>query len=316
MSKKVNATHWEMNSTGFDKIVILGAGAIGSIYGAFLSNRNNVTLIGSKTHVQAVNSKGLSVSGDADETFYLNAETEIHEIRENTLIILTTKAYDSANAIGKIRNLLKDDTVILVLQNGIGNEEIVRRATGDKAHVLRGLTAMAAEFLEPGSIRFRNGETVIEKSRIAEKIVEAFNESILKARVSDDIKKDLWSKLVVNCVVNPLTALFQVRNHEILSRSLETIRHGIVRECVEVGRAEGVNFPERFEVEVDERISDYKNFSSMCQDVMMGKRTEIDFLNERVAELGRKHQVPALLNETFVCLIRFQEEKNGVSRRD
>ncbi|MDI6847195.1 MAG: 2-dehydropantoate 2-reductase [Candidatus Bathyarchaeia archaeon] len=300
----------------FSKIFVLGAGAIGSIYGALLSKRNDVTLIGNKTHVNAVNSKGLSISGDINEVFHLKADTEIREIPEKTLIILTTKAYDSANAIEGIKKLLKRDTVILILQNGLGNEEIVKRAVGDKAKILRATTAMAAEFFEPRKIRFWSGETIIEQDEAAEKIAEIFNKCMLKTSLSNDITKEVWNKLVVNCVINPLTALFHVRNCEIIADSLKSVRHEIVKECVEVGKAEEISFPEDLEEKIDKKISSYTNFSSMCQDIMKGKRTEIDFLNGKVVELGRKHHISTLVNETLVCFIKFLEEKNGISRKD
>ena len=300
----------------FNKIIVLGAGAIGSIYGALLSEKNDVTLIGNKAHMDAVNSKGLSISGDINETFYVKVDTEICEIPENTLIILTTKACDSAKAIKRIKKLLKKDTIILVLQNGLGNEEIVKRVAGDKAKILRGVTAMAAEFFEPGRVRFSSGETIIEQNEVAEEIGEILNECMLTTRVFNDINMEVWNKLVVNCVVNPLSALFHVRNCELVSGSLKTVRHGIVRECVEVGKAEGITFPKDLEKKVDEKISSYTNFSSMYQDVMKGKKTEIDFLNGKVVELGRKHDIPTPVNETLVCLVKFMEEKNEISRKN
>lgn len=300
----------------FSKIFILGAGAIGSVFGALLSQRNDVILIGNKVHVDAMNLKGLSISRDVNRVFHVKADVEIRGIPENALIILTTKAYDVAEAIGEIKKLLKDDTAILILQNGLGNEEIVRRAAGDRAKTLSGITTMAAEFFEPGKIRYWSGETIIEKDEIAERIAEVFNECILKTRLSDDINKVIWSKLVVNCVVNPLTALFQVRNHEIAADSLKNVRHEIVRECVNVGKAEGITFPADLEEKIEKGIPSYTNFSSMCQDIMKGKRTEIDFLNKKMVKLGKKHHIPTPVNETIVCLIKFLEEKHGVSRKN
>lgn len=300
----------------FNKIIVLGAGAVGSIYGALLSEKNDVALIGNKAHVDAVNSKELSICGDINRTFYLKADTEICEILENTLIILTTKAYDSAKAIKQIKKLLRKDTVILVLQNGLGNEEVVKRVAGDKAKILRGVTAMAAEFFESGRVRFWSGETIIEQNEVAEEIGEIFEKCMLKTRLSNDINMEAWNKLVVNCVVNPLSALFHVRNCEIVSDSLKTVRHRIVRECVKVGKAEEITFPKDLKEKVDEKISSYTNFSSMYQDVMKGKKTEIDFLNGKVVELGRKHNIPTPVNETLVCLIKFMGEKNGISRKN
>lgn len=300
----------------FDKIIVLGAGAIGSIYGALLSKKNDVTLIGNKAHVDAVNSKGLSISGDMSETFYLKADTEIRGIPENTLIILTTKAYDSAKAIKQIKKLLKKDTVVLVLQNGLGNEEVVKRVAGDKAKILRGVTAMAAEFFEPRKIGFWSGETIIEQNEVAEEICELLTKCMLETRLFNHIDMEVWNKLVVNCVVNPLSTLFHVRNCELVSDSLKTIRHRIIRECVEVGKAEGISFPKDLEEKIDTKISSYTNFSSMYQDVMKGKKTEIDFLNGKIVELGRKHNIPTPVNETLVCLIKFMEEKNEIPRKN
>lgn len=300
----------------FSKIFILGAGAIGSVYGALLSESNDVTLIGNKAHVEVINAKGLSIVGDIKKTFRPKIDTDIRSIPQKTLIILTTKAYDSAKAIEGIRKLLKKDTVILILQNGLGNEEIVRRIVGDRAKILRGVTKMASEFSKPGKIKFWSGETIIESNEDSTKIVELLNACGLKARLSDDIDREVWTKLVVNCVVNPLTALFHVRNCAIWGDSLKTVRHGVVRECVEVAKAEGIALPENLAVRIDKRLSSYTNFSSMYQDIVKGKKTEIDFLNGKIVDLGKKHHIQTPINEALVSLIKFLEGENGISRKD
>jgi 2-dehydropantoate 2-reductase len=300
----------------FNQIIILGAGAIGSALGALLSKKNDVTLIGNKAHVDAVNSKGLKITGDVNGIFHLEADTEIHEIPEETLIVLTTKAYDSKEAMQRIDKLLKKDTVVLVLQNGLGNEEIVKKATTRKIKILRAITAMAVESFKPGEIRYWRGETIIERDVISEKIAEIFNSCSLKTSLADDMANKIWCKLLVNCVVGPLTAVFRVRNHEILRDSLAAVRHHIVRECMAVGKAEAIAFQEGLEKRVDEEISKYTNFSSMCQDIMKGNKTEIDFLNEKIVELGKKNQIPTPMNETFVSIIKFMEERNELSTKD
>jgi len=175
---------------------------------------------------------------------------------------------------------------------------------------------MAAEFFEPGKIRFWNGETTIEQNEVAKKIAKIFNGCTLKTTLSNDIKKEVWNKLIVNCVANPLSAIFNVKNYEIAADSLRTVRHNIVKECVEVAKAEGITFPEHLEEKIDEKISTYTNFSSMYQDIVKGKRTEIDFLNGKVVELGKKHHITTPVNETLVCLMKFREEKNGIPRKD
>jgi len=300
----------------FNKIFILGAGAIGSVIGALLSKKNDATLIGNKAHVEAVKSKGLLVSSNINETFRLGADTQIREIPQGTLIFLTTKAYDSEKAVEEISRLLRKDTVILVLQNGLQNEEIVKRAAGYKAKVLRGITNMAAEFFKAGEITYWTGETTIEHDGVAEEIAATMNNSGLKASVSKNINNETWSKVVLNSVINPLTAIFRVKNREISTQPLAEVRHQIIQECVQVGNAEGVTFPKDLEKAIGKEISSYTNYSSMCQDIMRGKRTEIDFLNGKIVELGAKHHIPTPVNETLVHLIRFLEEKGELSRKN
>ena len=120
--------------------------------------------------------------------------------------------------------------------------------------------------------------------------------------------------MVVNCVVNPLSTLLNVRNREIIADPLKFTRHEIVKECVKVGKAEGVDFPDEVEENVDEKISVYSNFSSMYQDRIKKKKTEIDFLNGKIVELGKRHQIKTPVNRTMVHLIKFLEGKNGISR--
>ena len=299
----------------FERILVLGAGAMGSIYGAFLSRKNDVTLIGDKTHVESINSSGLRMTGDANETVQVKAVTEIHDISRRTLIILITKAYDSEKAINGIRKLIKKDTIVLILQNGLGNEEVVKHVVGE-VKVVRGVTKMAAEFFKPGEIKFWNGETVVESSDASTEIAKILNDCGLRARVSEHIDREIWTKLVVNCVVNPLTALFRVRNCEIWGDSLKNVRQGVVSECLRVAEAEGIALNRNIAERMDNQVLSYANFSSMYQDIIKGKKTEIDFLNGRIVELGKKHRVSTPFNETLVSFIKFLEGKNGIPRRD
>jgi 2-dehydropantoate 2-reductase len=300
----------------FNDIIVLGAGGIGSTYGALLSRENNVTIIGGRAHVDAVNSKGLLVSGEENGIFRMKADSEVREIPERALILLTTKAQDSARAVEGIRRLLRKDTVILILQNGLGNEEAVRRVIANEVKILRGTTTIAAEFFKPGEVRFWGGTTIIERDAAAERIAETFNKSGLRATVSDEIDTEVWNKLVINSVVNPLTAVFRVRNCEICSRSLEAVRHQIVDECVTVGKTQGIEFRPKLAEIVDKEAANYANFSSMYQDIIKGKRTEIDFLNGRIVELGKKNHVPTPVNQTLACMIKFLEEQNESARDD
>jgi 2-dehydropantoate 2-reductase len=155
------------------KIIVLGAGAIGSLYGAKLAAANDVILIGRKEHVEAINAHGLRIEGRDAGTVHLHAATQVEEIAPDTLVILTTKVSDSAAALTPIAPLLRDDTTILCLQNGLGSEEIARQAAGPRAVVLRGITQFGAIFEEPGVIRFMIARhTLIEQHERSSRLTE------------------------------------------------------------------------------------------------------------------------------------------------
>ena len=289
------------------KIIILGAGAVGSVYGALLSRENEVTLIGNKAHVRTIQTKGLDLIGEKNQNFRLKAELKIDEIAPNTLVLLTTKAEDSIHAIEQMKPILRNDTVIIVLQNGLGNEKAVKKAVGE-VEVLRGVTEIAAEFLAPGRVHFWKGKTTIAQSKSANEIAETFATSSLETCISENITNDVWNKLILNCILNPLTALFRIRNNEVASESLKWIRHKIIRECLTIGKAEGIDLKLDLAT-IDNKISSYRNLSSMCQDIIKGKKTEIEFLNGKLVELGQKHGISTPVNQTLTSLVKFLEEQ-------
>src|SRR3989338_7440629 len=114
------------------KIIILGAGAIGSIYGAKLSRLNDVLLIAKKEHAAKVNKNGLNVTGIENKNYKLKAATKIGRIENKTLVLLTTKATGSHDAVSGIKNLVKKDTIILCLQNGLYVEDIAKNIIGKR----------------------------------------------------------------------------------------------------------------------------------------------------------------------------------------
>jgi 2-dehydropantoate 2-reductase len=276
-----------------------------------LAGKNDITLIGDMKHVDAINEKGLLVRGGMEGVLRIKADTQIRDIPPNSLIILTTKVHDSKKALEGVVKLLKNDTTILILQNGIGNEELVKAVVGDKCHIERGIIHFGAEFLKPGEVTIMPGWVVLGSTEKGKEIAKLFNESGLETRVVDDLKRDVWRKLIINCVINPLTAILEIRDYEIVVPVLESLREGIVRECLQVARAEGVEFEGNFREMIDKEIAGLKNYSSMHQDLMKGKKTEIDFLNGKIVEIGTKHGIPTPINESLVCMIKYSEEKNA-----
>lgn len=289
------------------KIFIVGAGAIGSCYGAFLSRKNDVTLIGNRAYVDAINSHGLIIEGDLEGIFPVKAKTQVSGIPENSLVVLTTKAQDAVRAATELRPKLRDGAVLLTLQNGLGIKELVRGGIGDRAEVVRGLAMMAGESFEPGKIRFWQAPTMIERTATGKEIRTLFEDSGLKTKLTSRIEEEEWIKLITNCVINPLTAILRVRNNEIATTRLKETRHRIVEECLLVAESEGMRLGKGLEQEIDRKIKGYANYSSMYQDIAKGKRTEIGFLNGRIVELGRGHGIRTPVNEALVDMVRFLE---------
>jgi len=295
-----------------NQIFILGAGAVGSMCGAKLYTKNDVTLIGSDRHVEVIHKSGLRVKGEMEAVLQTKADTQIREIPPNSLVLLTTKVYDSKRALESIVKLLRDDTIIVILQNGIGNEEIAKEVVRDKIHIERGVLHVGVEFTKPGEVNITSsGWIALGNTQEARKIAKLFNESGLDTRIVDDLNKDVWDKLVINCVINSLSAIFEIRTNEVGTPALDNLRHGIVEECLKVAEAEGVHFGKDFFKEVDKRILKSKNYSSLYQDLMKDRKTEIDFLNGKIVELGRKHGIATPINEALVCMVKYLEETHA-----
>jgi len=287
------------------KIIVLGAGAIGSLYGAKLSKLYDVTLVGRQQHVDKINKEGLKIVGIEQDVYKLKAVTEIKEIEDDTLILLTTKVHDSKETIESMKDLIKKDTIILCLQNGLGSEDIVKEIVGNKCLVIRGITAVGATFIDPGTVQFSNlSYTTIEKSPRSQELADNFNKCQLKANVSENLKQDIWKKLIVNCMLNPITAILRIENGEAADEKLNPLKKVISDECLKVAEKEGIKFDFDFVETANKNLKGSKNLSSMFQDLVKGRKTEIDYLNGTVVELGKKHGIKCPVNEGLVLIIK------------
>lgn len=286
-------------------IIVLGSGAIGSLYGAKLSKLNDVTLVARQKHINKINNDGLKIVGIEENVYKLKATAKIENIENNTLILLTTKVHDNKKAIDTIKDLIKKDTIILCMQNGLYSENIVKSIVGDRCLVLRGITNVGATFLEPGKVQFSNlSSTKIENSNISEELAENFDKCGLKCSVSENIKQDIWKKLILNCVLNPVSAILRVENGKIADERLNTLKKSIVDECLKVAEKDDVRFDIDFVKIINDAIKDSRNLSSMHQDVLKGKKTEIDYLNGAVVELGKKYGIKCPVNEALVVIVK------------
>ena len=290
-----------------NKIFILGAGAIGSYFGSQLSKVSDVTLVARKDHVDMILKNGLEVSGEISEIYRIKAVEGIEKLPTGSTVIVTTKTHDLEEALRSLPRY-EDDLTIVLLQNGHGNEELVRGIIGQEVKIVRGLVNTGVNFLAPGKIEVvLSNPTVIEDSKLGRILEALFSSCGLKVKLSDDIGAEIWRKLVLNCVINPLTALFRVPNREVAVETLRGVINDIVDECIQVADAEGVIIDPGMANYVYDLTAQYGNFSSMCQDIVKGKRTEIEFLNGRVSELGKRYGVSTPVNDTLSALVRYLE---------
>lgn len=301
------------------KIAVVGSGAMGSLFGAYLSEGGNeVTLIDVwQEHVDAINKNGLQIEeAGGIKTFSVPAVTDPGRLGAQDLTIIFVKSYHTAGSLEKARNLFSGDTVVLTLQNGLGNAEVISEAAGDVT-VIAGTTSHGGTVLGPGRIRHAGeGETVIGKiagkSGRIDEIAAEFNRCRLETRVTDNIAGLLWGKLLVNVGINSLTAILDVTNGRLVEmESTLALMKALVGEAESVARAKGITLPysDAFEKVKSVAVATGPNRSSMLQDIERGSRTEIDFINGAVAREGGKAGIPTPCNRFVTLLIKALEEK-------
>ena len=291
-----------------EPIVVLGAGAIGSLYAAKLSAMHPVTLVGRRDHVDAIRRDGLRLIGRETLTRRVDAVTEIESIAARTIVLLTTKVNASEAAVGAIAHLLRDDTVIVCVQNGLHSDAIARRAARGRGLVLRAITQFGAIHQSAGVINFTvSGYTLIEDGPRSVGIAAMLTACGLDGRVSPDIKTEVWRKLIFNCVINPITSIIGSDVGGIADPRLDPLKRLVIDECLAVARTEGVAFTLDFLATIADVFGPSRNIASMRQDLMRGRPTEIDHMNGAVADLGRCAGIDCPVNAALVAIIKAME---------
>jgi 2-dehydropantoate 2-reductase len=151
------------------------------------------------------------------------------------------------------------------------------------------------------------GYTLIERHERSAGLAEILSAAGLDCRVSPDINADVWHKLVINCVVNPITAILGCEVGGIANPQLEPLKRLVIDECVAVAAAEGVKFDVDFIQQIDNRFRPSHNIASMLQDLRRGRPSEIDYLNAAVVTLGSQHGVECRVNSALTAIIKAME---------
>ena len=302
------------------KIAIIGAGAMGSLYGGYLSRtEEEVYLIDIwKEHVDEINSHGLSIQEkDGELLVHPKAFMNPEEIGTVDLVIVFVKSFLTGKAMEKNLALLGQDTIVMSLQNGYGNLEQIAEYVRIE-NIIAGTTAHGASMLSPGHIRHGgSGDTQIgwvrngDGDRINE-IAGVLRGAGFATVVSADVMELVWSKLIVNVGINALTALLRVKNGELLrmDETRELMRMAVL-EAVEVAAAAGVKFDaeEMARKVVEIAFATGENTSSMLQDILNNRKTEIDSINGAIVEEGRKYSILTPVNSVLTKLVRALEKR-------
>jgi len=290
------------------RICIFGAGSLGSAIGGILARKHDVTIVGRRPHVEAVARGGLRLTGELSEVARVSATDNPDEVMAPELLIMTTKAYNTRDAIGACSQIVSEDTRVLTIQNGLGNLELLRAWKGD--HSFGGTTTMGAALQGDGVVRVSGlGRIVVGgdlDSDGASDIADAFSVAGVPSMVREDIATELWGKAVVNACINPITAVLRVPNGVLLQgATVSGLLDGVCSECVRIAHAAGAEkIPDQM-VDTVRRVASEtaENRSSMLRDVELGRRTEIAQINGMFCKYGLMLGLPIPLNRALVALV-------------
>jgi 2-dehydropantoate 2-reductase len=308
------------------KICVLGAGALGSVIGARLSEAGNEVWLVSRNaaHVDAIRQHGLKVSEQGhDRIVNLRAVAHADSIDLSSgavaLVIVLVKSFHTRAVIESALRLIGADTTVLSLQNGIGHEDVLASVVGTH-RVLAGKTYVGGVMRAPGHVSAGThgketfiGELNGEVGERAGQIADTFTHAGLATEVSPHIMTTIWEKLLVNVATGALSAITRLNyGHLYQVPEVEACAVAAVAEAMAVARAAGIAI-----TTTDSRAPwvkaaaglPFEFKASMLQSIEAGSVTEVDYINGAVVEQGRKYSVPTPVNQTLVACIKGIERK-------
>jgi 2-dehydropantoate 2-reductase len=298
------------------KIAIIGAGAMGCLYGAFLSAKNEVILIDSYSpQVEAINANGLvMLENGIERLFPIKAVLSGTDIGAADLIIVFVKSTDTYAAVEANKALIGAATIIMTLQNGAGNDRDILHFAA-KENIIIGTSKHNSVGIGLGKIHHTgSGITTIgamdPASHVHTLIVATLMEAGLEAEVSDDIQRIIWSKLFVNISVNTLTALLETKiGYMSQNKYAWDFAKRIIYEAINVAEEDGTYFDRREVMEMVRHVCEKagEGYSSMYQDRKRKVRTEIDKMNGAIVEQAKLYGVATPYNSLVVDLIHAVE---------
>lgn len=301
-------------------VLILGAGAMGCLYGAAFHRAGcAVTLVDvNREQVEAINGRGLELERrSGTELLEIPAKLPEQVAGMSDLVVVFTKTFHTDVALQGIASAIGPDTYLLSLQNGLGNDaRLARHAAEDR--VLVGISSLPSDLVGPGKVRSHgDGGTKLYPAfgsypEFAGRVAELLTSGDLAAALEPEIHAAVWSKAIFNAAMNPLCALTR-RTPGFLGAHEESraMIHAAVEEGAATANASGVAVdPQPIHDLTVVSVTDHANHeASMLQDVKAGRRTEVDAINGAIVEAARKAGVAVPVTETLWRMVKLEEAK-------
>jgi len=270
-----------------------------------------------KEHIEKINNEGLKIL-EKDDVLTVNPKgvVDSKEVGKVDLAIVFVKSIATKKALESNSSIFDDNTMVLSLQNGYGNVEDIEKFVKSE-NIIAGTTSHGATLLGPGKIKHAGkGKTIIGKakgendSRLSE-IKAALENAGFETDLSDNVMEIIWSKLLVNIGINALTAVLEIENGRLTEwEESEELVALAVREAVKVANNSGLQFNDEEVIEhvLEVAKATAENKSSMFQDILNKRKTEIEKINGAVVKIGKDNGVETPVNETLTNLVKIKEK--------
>lgn len=297
------------------KIAIIGAGAMGCLYGAHLSQAHEIYMLDTlPSQVSVINSEGISVENpEGDTCHYPQVKAflsgQCHEVMD--MVIIFVKAIYSDAALQANQNLFGEKTIVMTLQNGAGHDRKIARYVTDPKQIVLGNTTDNAVNLGNGRIRHSGyGITNLGSNHQMQELVttaaQALRDGGFKVNEANDIQRIIWNKLFVNLSINAFTTITQTPIGYVPQNEYGwDFAKRLIYEAVDVAEADGTYFERREVLQMVKEVCEQmgNGYSSMYQDRKRHIKTEVDTINGAVVEQAKRYGIATPYNTIVIDLI-------------
>jgi 2-dehydropantoate 2-reductase len=288
----------------------MGAGAVGCYYGGMLSRAGHqVTLIGRTQHVEAIRQHGLLMDTTGFRAHVpVRASTEVSDIEGASLVLCCVKSNDTEKAGDMMASYVRPDATVFSLQNGVDNADRLHAQL--RRTVYPAVVYVAAEMMGPGHLKHHGrGELVVGPSAMSTETLEDFVKAGVPVHVSNNVVGELWAKLILNCAYNAISAIAKLPYGLLFeNEGVRDLMRLVVHECLAVAQRESITVPgdswqgvERIAATMPGQIS------STAQDLMRGRRSEIDHLNGYIVRRGKSLGIDTPANQALYSIVKLLE---------